>query len=67
MLYVRGDVMRKSTILAVAIIFMGLANMVMTYSCFEIQQKQYNSVAFAVSEAINMIDDNMSFEHKDGE
>ena len=58
--------MNKTRVLIAISIFIGLADIVMTYSCFEIQQKQYNSVAFAVSEAINMIDENMEFEHKDG-
>lgn len=47
------------------IIFMGLANMVLTYSCFEIEQKEYRHVQQAIFDAINMIDDNLQFEHKE--
>lgn len=59
--------MNKTRVLIGMGIFIGLANIVMTYSCFEIQQKQYNDVVFQVSEAINMINDNMDFERKDDE
>lgn len=59
--------MNKTRVLIAISIFIGLANIVMTYSCFEIQQKQYNDVVFQVSEAINMINDNMDFERKDDE
>lgn len=57
--------MNKTRVLIAISIFIGLANIVMTYSCFEIQEKQYKAVAFQVSEAINMIDDNLKFEHEE--
>ena len=53
----------KMKILISVIIFMAIANMVMTYSCFEIQEKEYRQVAQAVEDAIAMIDDNIHFEH----
>ena len=50
--------MNKTNILMAFMIFMSLANMVMTYSCFEIQQKQFNDVYQVVLSTIEMIEKN---------
>lgn len=57
--------MNKTRVLVAVGIFISLANVVMTYSCFEIQEHQFMHVQQAVYDAINMIDDNLQFEHKE--
>ena len=56
--------MRPTILMAISIL-LGLASVVMTYSCFEIQEKKFMVLAQSIEDAIQMIDDNIHFEHKE--
>ena len=44
---------------------MGLANLAMTYSTFEIQQKRIDAIEAVVIDALANLDETMNFEHKE--
>ncbi len=57
--------MNKTKLMLFICVFLGFANLVLTYSCFEIQEKQFRQIAWSVADTINMIDENINFEHKE--